>query len=62
MSVGSGHVALRRRELALEEVRCQHRRLADLPAACPIAAQRPEAILSHLAGDPMLAARLAGLA
>lgn len=36
-----GRVALRRRELALEQVRSQHRRLADLPAARAIAAQRP---------------------
>jgi hypothetical protein len=57
-----GRVALRRRELALEQVRSQHRRLADLPAARAIAVQRPQPVFSHQAGHTMHTTRLARLA
>ena len=56
-----GRVAFGRRELTLEKVRGQYRRLADLLPARAIAGQRPEPVLPHEAGHAMLATRLARL-
>lgn len=58
---GPRDVRLRDRELALEQVGDQHRRLSDDPAARAIAVQRAQAVLAHQALDPVLATGLARL-
>lgn len=54
-------VAARRRELALEMIRNQDRRLADRPPTGTIAMQRSEAVLAHQPRHTMLAAGFASL-